>query len=136
MPPSLVHWLGEPPIILRERIRFLCGKPTTPMRCLSLRWRDSLPGDKRQVQRLVVCLPQLLDHTFSRRWISLWRHAEVKPTTRKTTEQALIQASGLPFHVHPRPVRLLHTETGAIAPTKSPPAPINHQNFTGTPKRS
>ena len=27
VPPSLVHWLGEPPIMLRERILFLCGKP-------------------------------------------------------------------------------------------------------------
>ena len=85
---------------------------------------------------LVACLPQLLVLSSSRPWISLWRNAKVKPTTTQKTEQALVQASDLPFQVQPRPVMLLHTDTGAIAPTKSPPAPISHQNLTGTPKRS
>ena len=37
------------------------------------------------------------------------------------------QANGRPFQVQPRPLRVRHTDTGPIAATTRPPAPISHQ---------
>ena len=42
------------------------------------------------------------------------------------------QANGRPFQVQPRPLRVRHTDTGPIAATTSPPAPISHQKLSGS----
>ena len=42
------------------------------------------------------------------------------------------QAKGRPFQVQPRPLRVRHTDTGPIAATTRPPAPISHQRVSGT----
>ena len=45
---------------------------------------------------------------------------------------AIDQANGRPFQVQPRPLRVRHTDTGPIAATTRPPAPISHQRVRGT----
>ena len=64
-------------------------------------------------------MPQWVDPTPCHWWLDqVWGSARERP-----------------FQVQPRPVRLRHTDVGAIAPTINPPTPINHQWVSGTAKR-
>ena len=42
------------------------------------------------------------------------------------------QANGRPLQGQPRPLRMRHTDTGPIAATTRPPAPISHQKVSGS----